>query len=299
MHLKGEVMREKLAPWQRLGTNLKLGLRARDETNWLPFTDLFGNNRARGRQLATKSKLFETRYPEVFAALPNARAASVEVLEMVIAHIHANHPKVIARPNHSGHPLEAAARLIPEDLLLLKPQQCVNINSTNQPDWLLVAGALCFPAHWILQEKMNKPLVDIHKPVPHYAEKLGAPVDRFFNNMKIGSISTRMNWSLQTGDALFTPIRCHQLDRPHHKKRDQIHVRVESQTFRKLPKTGQVLFTIHTHLAPVADWFDTKGAIQDLLDFLEGMTPEMRIYKGAAIYEARLKKILASPKKLL
>ena len=69
---------------------------------------------------------------------------------------------------------------------------------------------------------------------------------------------------------------------------DQIHLRVERQTLRKLPQTGNVLFTIRTYLAPVSAWQDSEGAIDDLLFVLGEMSPEMRHNKGAAIYEASL-----------
>ncbi len=285
-------MKKKAAPWQRLGINLKLGLRARDESNWLPFNDLFGDHKARSRQLAAKSNLLKTRHNEVFSALPSADAASAEVLEMIIEYLHTHHQKAKEDPNQALHPLEAAARLTPEDLLILEPRQLTDENSTKHTEWCLVAGALCFPAHWLLEEKMDKPLGAIHGPVPHYDKTLDAPVNRFFNNMKIGPISTRMNWSLQSGDALFSPIRAHQLIQPNNKYKEQLYVRIENQTLRKLPQTGQILFTIRTHLAPVANWCETKGAIEDLLAILGDMSPEMQKYKGTAIYETRLRQML-------
>ena len=86
-------MKTKVAPWQKMRSNLKLGLRALAEENWLPFEDFFGNTNARSHQLSTKFDLFNNHYNEVFAALPSADAASEEVLKMVEAHLHTYHPK--------------------------------------------------------------------------------------------------------------------------------------------------------------------------------------------------------------
>lgn len=279
-------------PWQKMSSNLKLGLRVRDEENWLPFEDIFDNPMARPHQLATKLALLKNCHNEVFAALPSADATSEEVLKMVEAHLQAYHPRCSKPQAQSLHPLEAAARLVPEDLLIIEPRRGHNNKPSHQPDWCLVAGALCFPAHWKLQEKMNKSLAVIHEPVPDYGEILASPVNRFFNNMSIGPISARMNWSLQFGDTLFTPVRSHTENQAKSLASNQIYVRVENQTLRKLPKTGHVLFTIRTHLVPITKWRNTEGAIEDLLCLLKNMSGQMRHYKGADIYEASLQKMM-------
>ena len=176
--------------------------------------------------------------------------------------------------------------------MILAPRQRNDETAATQTDWCLIAGALCFPAHWVLRKKMGKPLAAIHEPVPHYTEVLRDHVDRFFTVMKIGTISMRMNWSLQTDDTLYAPVRLNQADPSLGMTCDQIHLRVERQTLRKLPQTGNILFTIRTYLAPVSAWQDSEGAIEDLLFVLGDMSPEMRHYKGAAIYEASLRNML-------
>ena len=55
-------MTQKPAPWQKLGLNLKMGLRACDEANWLPLDDLFDDDTARGRQLSSKADLLDHRH---------------------------------------------------------------------------------------------------------------------------------------------------------------------------------------------------------------------------------------------
>ena len=139
---------------------------------------------------------------------------------------------------------------------------------------------------------MGKPLASIHEPVPQYPEVLRNHVDRFFTAMKIGTISMRINLSLQTDGALYAPVRLNQPDPSLEMTCDQIHLRVERQTLRKLPQTGNVLFTIRTNLAPVSAWQGNEGAIKNLLFILGDMSPEMRPYKGTAIHEASLRNML-------
>ena len=46
------------APWQKLGFQLKLGLRPRQESCWLPRKNLFGNDNERDEQIRLKQYLF-------------------------------------------------------------------------------------------------------------------------------------------------------------------------------------------------------------------------------------------------
>jgi len=293
-------MIDERAPWQRLGFKLKLGLRARSEAEWLPSDDLFGNQAARSEQIALKTQLLAKHHQDVFSAMPNTNAAGDEVLAMVRQHLtayhhdhpHDDHPHDDRMtPAGAGlHPLDRAARLVPEDLLLLAPFAQATTDGATAVKWHLVAASLCFPAHWVLAEKMGKPLAAIHNPVPHYDERLAGPVDRFFNTMTIGPISARMNWSLQIGTDLFTPNRAQRQAVAGDLDNHQLCLRLENQTLRKLPQTGFVLFTIRTHIEPVSRWEHTPNAIDDLARMLNDMSSESQSYKGASLYAGALAK---------
>ena len=275
------------APWQRLGHRFTLGLRSRDEAEWLPAADAFGDPNRRSHQLAEKARLFTERHGEVFAATPEGHAASAEVLAMIRTHLATYHDGTPTGASDDMHPLEAAARLVPEDLLLLAPRPRGEDPETF--DWCLAAAALAFPAHWVLAEKMGRPLAGIHQPVPHYAELLENPIDRFFTRMQVGPISHRWNWSLVTTDQLFTPHRMRRIPLRPDAGIDEIFLRMESQTLRKLSESGHVLFTIRTYIEPLSRWADLPGALESLLEMLALMTPQMRDYKGVALYEDALR----------
>jgi dimethylamine monooxygenase subunit A len=289
------VMIDERAPWQRLGFKLKLGLRARSEAEWLPSNDLFGNKAARAEQIALKAQLLAKHHQDVFSALPNTNAAGDEVLSMVRQHLttyhnnHTHNDHMVASDAHL-HPLDRAARLVAEDLLLLAPSPKAVVDDKTAVKWHLMAASLSFPAHWVLAEKMGKPLAAIHDPVPHYDERLAGPVDRFFNKMTVGPISSRMNWSLQIGKDLFTPHRSERQAASDDLDNDQLCLRLENQTLRKLPQTGFVLFTIRTHIEPVSRWKHTPNAIDDLATMLTDMSSESQSYKGASLYAGALAK---------
>ena len=283
-------MMDKRAPWQRLGFKLKLGLRALPESEWLPLNDLFANRAVRAEQIALKAQLLARHHQDVFSAMPNTNAAGDEVLAMVCQHLTTYHNNHTAPSDTGVHPLDRAARLVPEDLLLLAPFPDAAMDKVTAVKWHLVAASLCFPAHWVLAEKMGKPLAAIHDPVPHYDERLAGPVDRFFDKMTIGPISARMNWSLQIGTDLFTPHRAQRQAAEDDLDNHQLCLRLENQTLRKLPQTGFVLFTIRTHIEPVSRWKHTPNAIDDLAKMLNNMSSESQSYKGASLYAGALGK---------
>ncbi|HCM08265.1 MAG TPA: DUF3445 domain-containing protein, partial [Alphaproteobacteria bacterium] len=132
----------------------------------------------------------------------------------------------------------------------------------------------------------------IHAPVPNYSERLETPMDRFFTNMKIGPISSRMNWSLQLGNELFSPHRSTRKAAMGDLANEDMCLRMENQTLRKLPETGLVLFTIRTHMVPMIRWQSTPGAIAALLDMLDQMSEAARNYKGAHLYRDALQQSL-------
>ncbi len=290
-------MKVEQAPWQKLGFKLKLGLRARNEADWLPHDDMFDDHAARDSQLAYKAQLLRNRHNKVFAALPGTEPAGYEVLAMVQAHLHQFHDTALPDfpTNARLHPLDAAARLVPEDLLLLEPRRRANGGAGGDFDWCLIAASLCFPAHWVLGEKMNKPLAAIHAPVPDYRRRLETPMDRFFTNMKIGPISSRLNWSLQLGNELFSPHRSTRKAAMGDLANEDIYLRMENQTLRKLPETGLILFTIRTHMVPMSKWQSTPDAIAALVDMLDQMSEAARNYKGAHLYRDALQQFLVNP----
>ena len=121
----GFMMTDEHAPWQRLGFKLKLGLRARTEAEWLPSNDLFGNRAARNEQIGLKTELLAKQHQDVFSAMPNTNAAGNEALAMVRQHLaayHNDHPyddyrhdDRMASADADFHPLDRAARLIPDE----------------------------------------------------------------------------------------------------------------------------------------------------------------------------------------
>ena len=269
-------------PWISYGVPLKMGLRGCDEASWLLEDDFFGNHNAVENQIALKDKLCHDHHGNIFQSVPEALEASQELYDMIDKNLQLYHDQRLAHSS-SLHPLDIAGRAIAEDICLLAP-----IGDIKAPQWVLKAAFLAFPSHWSLAEKLNQPMGAIHSPVPNYDSHLESAVDRFFTKMVTGPISKRRNWTLQIDDTLFTPHRPASAPLYQSEVGARLHVRVEIQTLRKMPKTGWIIFTIRTAIAPLERWQHNCQALEKLRQILSAFSPSMRDYRGVESYEKQL-----------
>ncbi|MCK7613117.1 heme-dependent oxidative N-demethylase family protein [Roseibium sediminicola] len=239
-------------PYDGSSQPFTVGLKPIDEGTWLE-PDPFLN-----RHLAEKERLFAESLDVVFREEPETAKAQQEVLELVLEHLRrcqtASHAvsdnAVLLRDSGrqislTGKPaLLTASRLVQEDLVLMRPG----------PDgYRLAAASLCFPSSWSLAEKFGQSMTGIHDTVPGFnGGRMGQMVARIFDNLKAGQLLERFNWSIYPDGDL------------HHPQPKQIRVeiedgalarlflRVERQTLRRLPGSGDILFTIKIHHDPLS-----------------------------------------------
>ncbi len=187
---------------------LRMGLQPLPAAQWIEIGEDYA------AQLAAKRDLFAARHGDVVQVLPEAKAAAEEALQLLLDHLRAHHADRFAfagdklrnavtgeqwdLAQSSLHPLEQAGRICQEDFCILQPD-----DKTGGEIYRLTAGAVCFPSNWRLADKIGKKLVDVHGPVPGYAEKLSGPVDRVFKNLATDTIMVRANWLIHATPELF------------------------------------------------------------------------------------------------
>jgi len=280
---------ESHAPFEPGSFKLRMGLSSLDLDDWIEVDERMPAD------LAEKRRLLADRHEDVFAALPSADAGTREVLELLATHLPIAHPHVFQRVGSHLvniateeswdltetrlHPLELAGRLVQEDLCLLG-------RDSDQSDWVLTAACLCFPTRWRLSEKIGRSLDDMHGPVPGYGEQLSGSVNRLFDRLRVDRPVTRMNWSVLDDPALHQPSG-HGRTEPSsavspENAGESLWLRVERQTVRKLPSSGDVLFTIRVHVRPLSDLAQHPAQAARLASALEGMGDDMRVYKSLA-----------------
>ena len=116
---------------------------------------------------------------------------------------------------------------------------------------VLTGATLCFPAGWMLAEKLGRPLMRIHKPVAAYDEGLARRVQRLFDCVRVGQPLWRFNALRYADPMLFQPR--HEGVPKYGTGQEQRFTRSERQTILRLPRTGAVVFGIHTFVVRLAD----------------------------------------------
>lgn len=241
-------------------------------------------------QAAYRDRLVAERPGIVLGLDPEGRAAALELLDALVAHHAAKGARVsedgrhfirgdgAAIPLDRADPMRAIARLGAEDWCILLP-------GGPQGEYVLRAGALCFPARWILAEKIGRPLTAIHDPVPEYGSDLARRVNRLFQAIRVEQPMYRVNWLVYETPEPHLPRgvaeKQHRIADPE----KGLFLRTERQTLHRLPQTGAVVFGIKTSLTPLACL--APGVAAGLADGLAGFAPDTVAYRGGPAFMSR------------
>ncbi|MDJ0768178.1 MAG: DUF3445 domain-containing protein [Ilumatobacter sp.] len=231
----------------------RLGLRPLDLRDWLEVDE------HRAADLARKRAVMAEHPHTAFRVLPDVETESAEVLAAVVEHLAEHHPDVdLAREREavrSLHPLDAAGRLVQEDLVIM----------VERGGRLICGGgSVCFPNRWDLPSKVGRSMAEIHAPVPGLNDALGEPVDQVLARLAPGRAYWRLGWGILDTDELYQPLDGTAPARPAAAAPIDHHLRVERETLRRFP--GCVLFTIRTHLTPLATRSVDIAALSAALD---------------------------------
>ena len=161
-----------------------------------------------------------------------------------------------------------AATLVSDDLCILEKD--------DYGTWRLTAAAVTAPTYWSLFEAMDGTIDELHEPVPDGSPLLSSRVNRIFAGLAPGRILERFNWTVQAGGARFTPERPLALGA----EPEDLFLRVERQTVRKLPETGAICFTIRVCLDPLLPILTNDDLRECFEDAWIGADRAIRAYKG-------------------
>ncbi|KDR69010.1 hypothetical protein GALMADRAFT_272187 [Galerina marginata CBS 339.88] len=220
-------------------------------------------------RVAQRKQLYADHGKAIIDMLPGSGSACQELMEMVIQFLCARYPNQfqveatwksriflnrilgISSDTKVVNPLEFLLEHVPEDFLIVQ-------EDTRTGLYVLRAAVSCSAVGWRLAEKMGKPLHEVHGPVPDYKEKMQSSMDRYFTNMPSDKPIQRGSWSLEIGQLLYS-----QPGDPHFGFRERqepnlqvedIFLRVDWQTLRRLPKSRAIVFNFKALFTPVVDF---------------------------------------------
>ncbi|MEM6409753.1 MAG: DUF3445 domain-containing protein [Pseudomonadota bacterium] len=228
------------APWLDAKTRRLPGVQPLDMADWLQFDDAFEAQRVE------RARLLREHEAQVLQRLPEAAEAEQELVSLVSAELHRRGRRPL--DHMVADPLKRIATGVVEDMCILQKRGSEHV---------LTAALLCFPANWRLSEKLGHPLTTIHAPVASYTDDIARRVQRLFDAVQAGRPLWRANALRYATPELFQPDR--------HVARDDIaegegYLRSERQCILRLPKTGAVVFSIHTRLVRMADLNQEQNA---------------------------------------
>ena len=269
------------------------------------------DSQAYREELALKHKLLSNEYNQYFQALPGTERLQWEVVASVLQSMVQRYPdyfELIIDDNEwlwrnrllgeetcftSGEdgslpyaPLDWLGRQVQEDLLILDDATVDAIP--------LVAGQLCFPNGWCLDDKMGKSFLGIHEEVPLFSEHIGRSSHLLLKRLKAGRPVWRVNWSLKASTRLNLIPRyfseeqqaCQHVTEKNAGER--CFLRIERQTLSRLPVTGGILFTIHTYQAPIVEIATSRGRARRIANVIQTLPDELLVYKNMASFVAPL-----------
>lgn len=246
--------------------------------------DFFGARSDSPNLLAERQRWLGQDPARYAALLPEGAPLLDEMIEELRASgVDAPLPKFDDAENPS-RTLLAAGECLEPDFLLLK-------HGEGGPR--LVAGCVCFPSSWSLDEKMGRSIELIHDVVPGLNEQLGARIGTFLRRMAPGVAWQRANWGLSRSAELNQhPVRnLPRLDPA--VAADEVWLRVEHQALVTLPRTEGVLFGIRIAVYPLARVKADPAAVAGLRRALQTMSSAMANYKNLAAAREAIIKMLS------
>jgi hypothetical protein len=285
-------------PWVGGEFRWRLGMRPLDLADWIQIGDDYD------AQMAAKAAARDEHPDTVFVALPEALPACSEVLEILLDHLTGRRPNDFARSGASVlnrrtgerlpldgtlHPLDVAGRLVQEDLVVMVP-------SGDEQTLIFGAGSVCLPNRWNLQSKLGRTMTEVHAPVSQLNDQLGGPIGQFFERLQPDRSFWRLGWGVIDSPDLFQPLESvARAERaPVAPVPGDMHVRVERETLRRLPRTSAILFTIRTYIVGAGDLLArSPDDATRLAEAIAAMPDDVRAYKQIDVFEPALERLFA------
>lgn len=235
---------------------------------------------------AEKRKLYDREFSNVCKAEAHTTDSQWEARDLLIQNLNTFHGSTFKFAEGRIHclddntivednlemPLSSAALLIADDLVLMR---------RDENGWRLVAASLAFPSSWRLADKFGQPMRAIHGPVP-MGHAMATRIDRIFDGLQPTIPVFRGNWSLDETHDLRLDFGHGDEPGPQQTPHWNTVLRTEFQTLHKLPKSGDILFTIGIRTRTLRDFANTEEGQQKMTSLakqLAAMTPDERSYK--------------------
>ncbi|KAH8652086.1 hypothetical protein BX600DRAFT_402504 [Xylariales sp. PMI_506] len=234
------------------------------------------------RRMEQRLRYWKEHGERVMFHAPGSELASRELMEMVLQFLCIRYPHYFQLEDDntvfrnrlldkttvidSMHPLEVLYHHVPEDFNIM-------CRSEEDGQYYLRSAMVCSSIGWNVGQHKNKLLRRIHDNVPLWEEKMAFSVDRWFTKLPVDQPVQRCSWGLEDWEALFAPEdqpRSAFHDRPSEVTVDDIQLRCDWQTLRRLPISGAIIFNFKAVFTPLAQLAAEPHVPALLLTILNG-----------------------------
>lgn len=286
--------------------DMKMGTAPLDPEN--PLVEVDHHYR---EEIQLKKSLLSEKHAYYFQSQPGSMPAQWEVVEKILSALHRAYPEKFELAVEGSHyhwknnllneehkfisgdastlpyePLDWVGRQVQEDLLLLNAESTV------------VAGQLCFPSGWCLDEKIGQHFVKVHAPLPSRMNPMVQAAEKLIERIPPHRPIGRTNWGFRVCNQLDLSSRHREsylqllnqvsASLEAHEVGEKIFFRIERQTLSRLPLSGHVLFTIHTYNSLMKEEVTDKHRAAAMLSFLKTVPDDLLAYKLITPYAEKL-----------
>ncbi|KAF5827021.1 hypothetical protein DUNSADRAFT_1490 [Dunaliella salina] len=242
---------------------MTMGVQPLDWKDWIEIDEWYEE------EIELKRQMFAEKKERVLQEDPEASPASQELLQKLCAWLPSHYPDRFVYEDGRIHnratgdcfdtrdpaldPLYAVSMLVQEDIALMYKGR-------------LVGGGVCFPMRWSLMNYMGKDIPELHEKVPHFNDTIVGQVSGFLDKLKPERPFTRANWGIDPNPDLDQhPPQTDEEEQEAMRRAmsrgpitvenagEKLFLRVERQTFSRLPESQAVVFTIHTFVRPLKE----------------------------------------------
>ncbi|KAI0758500.1 hypothetical protein BD413DRAFT_654543 [Trametes elegans] len=244
--------------------------------------------------LDEKARVIKGQGKVVVDSLPENDEACGELLELLADYLPKRYPTLFKREACdsitnlvTGERFDAVGARKGVDALLV-------VSRLVQDDFLmgrerldgqiyLVGGLIAFPGTYLLSQTINKPLEVLHAPVPDFNKKLLVSVERTLKRFRPDQPFERSSWNIMDDRNLFWHNIASGLPDKDMRPQD-LWLRIDHQTFRKLPRTRAIIFGVRPIMRRIEDLADSP-LVPMLLEKVHTESAEHLLkYKGVQKY---------------
>ena len=294
-------MTPKHQPYRSSGAAFQIGLQPMEMVSWLDTGPDHASFMAEKRQRMTG------RPPVFYRSTDGSGEAQAELRDAVVAQLLTTHSASFRMDQGHIHdlidgsrhdleaddlePLEIISNVVEEDFILFERRDDANI---------MTAASNAYTSSGRIVSCVGRDMRYAHDPVPGLNEQLGARVDRVMANVKAGVPVVRFNWFVTAIASRLFPQGWHHanvtaaedlsraLVANPEAAGDKLWLRVERQTFVRLPHTQALVFGIHTYSDPLSSIAGDQDSLQAIHRLIGEYSEERLGYSGLLTIKAPL-----------